>query len=54
VSGQTYLLERGTNLAATPAFRPIATGIVGQAGETAYTDTNAIGRGPFYYRVSVR
>jgi hypothetical protein len=54
VGGQTYLLERGTNLASNPPFRTLATGIVGQAGKTAYSDTNAAGAGPFYYRVRVR
>jgi PKD repeat protein len=54
VSGQTYFLERSTNLAESPAFQTIASNIVGQATQTAYSDTNAVGRGPFYYRVSVR
>ena len=27
--------------------------LVGQAGATTYTDTNAVGPGPFFYRVVV-
>jgi len=53
VSGQTYFLERSTNLAVNPAFQTIATNIVGQAGETVYLDTGAPGLGSFFYRVNV-
>jgi hypothetical protein len=52
--GVNYFLERCTNLGASPLlFTPVATGIPGQPGTTAYTDTNAVGRGPFFYRVGV-
>jgi hypothetical protein len=54
VSGQAYFVERSTNLSMNPAFQTIATNIIGQAGETVYSDTSAAGVGPFYYRVSVR
>jgi hypothetical protein len=54
VSGQTYFLERATNLAAQPAFAPLASNLIGQADTTVFTDTNAAGPGPFYYRVGVR
>jgi len=47
-------VERSTNLSMNPAFQTIATNIIGQAGETVYSDTSAAGVGPFYYRVSVR
>ena len=51
VAGVNYFLERSPNLA-TP-FTFLATNITGQAGTTSYADTNAIGTGPFFYRVGV-
>jgi len=53
VSARTYFVERGTNLGAQTPFLPLATEIVGQAGTTTYLDTNAVGAGPFFYRVGV-
>jgi hypothetical protein len=53
VSGITYFLQRSTDLGAVPAFVSLQTNLVGQAGTTTYTDTNAIGPGPFFYRVGV-
>ncbi len=54
VPGVNYFLERGTNLAG-PAivFEPLVTNIPGQPGITTFLDTNAIGLGPFFYRVGV-
>jgi hypothetical protein len=51
--GINYFLERSTNLSALPAFVLLATNVFGQAGTTSFTDTNAIGSGPFFYRVGV-
>ncbi|MEI2723264.1 MAG: hypothetical protein V9H26_06870 [Verrucomicrobiota bacterium] len=48
-----YFLERSTNLSATPPFTPLATGLSGHAGTTAYTDPSALGGGSFFYRVGV-
>jgi Bacterial TSP3 repeat len=54
VAGVNYFLERSS--AASSAFTPLATNIPGQPGTnsyTSYTDTNAIGAGPWFYRVGV-
>jgi len=54
VSGLNYFLERGIDLGTQPHFLPLATNIVGQPGTTTFTDTNAVGPGPFFYRVRVQ
>jgi hypothetical protein len=54
VSGINYILQRSTDLAAHPAFHPVLSNIVGQAGTTMITDTNAAGAWPCYYRVGVQ
>jgi hypothetical protein len=51
VTGVNYFLERST--AVSSAFTPLATSLPGQPGTTTYTDTNAIGAGPWFYRVGV-
>ena len=51
LTNRTYSVERSTNLGAAPPFQPLATGIIGQAGTTSYTDTNAPSAGPTFYRV---
>ena len=48
-----YFLERGTDLAVQPSFLLMKSNITGQASTTAYLDTNAVGAGPFFYRVGV-
>jgi len=52
-AGVNYFLERSTNLTASPAFVPLATNLPGQTGTTSFTDTNAAGTAPFFYRVGV-
>jgi len=54
VSHRTYFLERSTNLGVAPAFLPLSSNIVGQAGSTTLLDTNAAGIGPVFYRVGVQ
>jgi hypothetical protein len=54
VSGKTYSLERSTNLRSQPAFSVLQSSIVGQDTNATYTDTNAVGPGPFFYRVGVQ
>ena len=53
-SSRTYFIERSTNLAALPAFAILITNVPGQSGTTTYTDSTAIGPGPFFYRVGVQ
>jgi hypothetical protein len=52
VAGVNYFLERTANPVAP--FTLLATNILGQAGTTSYGDTNAAGKGPFFYRVGIR
>jgi hypothetical protein len=54
IDGKSYLLERSTNLAAQPAFETVVPDLTGAADTTFYLDTNATGRGPFFYRVGVQ
>ena len=54
VSDRTYYLQRSADLSAQPAFFTIQNNIGGQPGTTTYTDTNAVGSGPYLYRVGVQ
>ncbi len=54
VSGISYFLQSSTNLGAQPAFFTIQSNIVGQTGTTSCTDTNAVGSGPYFFRVGVQ
>jgi hypothetical protein len=53
VAGVTYLLERGMDLGVSPAFTPLAGGLVGKTGTTSHTDTNAPSATTLFYRVGV-
>jgi len=54
VAGLNYFLERATYLGTQPSFLPLAANIIGRPGKTTFTDTNAVGVGPFFYRVGVQ
>jgi hypothetical protein len=54
VAGINYFIQRGSDLGAQPPFSTIQSNIVGLAGTTSYIDTNAVGSGPFFYRVGVQ
>jgi hypothetical protein len=54
VYGMTYFLQRSSNFVAEPSFSTIQTNLAGQIGTTTYTDTTAVGPGPFFYRVGVQ
>ena len=49
VNGVNYFVQRTADLRAPLAT--IATNLPGQTGTTSYTDPNATGSGPFFYRV---
>ena len=48
----SYFLERSPNLASAP-FTLLATNLAGQVGTTSFTDPNAAGSSPLFYRVGV-
>jgi hypothetical protein len=50
ISGVYYYLQRSTNLADTPPFVIVRSNILGNS----FNDTNAVGGGPFFYRVGVQ
>jgi hypothetical protein len=54
VAGRTCFLERAADLGGSPAFLPLAVGIPGQPGTTAFTDTNALSLGRTLYRVGIQ
>lgn len=54
VAGRRYTLECATDLGAAPGFSVLQSGISGEPGVTSWTDTNAVGSGPRFYRVRVQ
>jgi hypothetical protein len=53
-TGVNYFIQRGSDLSATTPFVTIQDNVAGQTNTTSFTDTNAIGDGPFFYRVGVQ
>jgi hypothetical protein len=51
VSSRTYFVQRSSDL---KLFATVSPDIPGQPAITSFADTNAIGSGPFFYRVGVR
>ncbi len=54
VSGVSYFLQRSSDLSTQPPFSTVQSNLVGQPNTTSYTDTSAIGAGPFFYRVGIQ
>jgi hypothetical protein len=54
VTNRSYFLERATDLSSPAVFQSVQDNLAGQPGTTSYTDTNAVGTGPFFYRVGVQ
>jgi hypothetical protein len=53
VTAVNYFVQRSPDLAIPQSFVTIATNLPGSAGATSFTDTNAVGDGPLFYRVGV-
>lgn len=53
VSGKYYTVLRSTNLAATPAFTPLASHIPGVGTAISYTDTDINANVPYFYKIEV-
>jgi hypothetical protein len=54
VNGVDYLIQRSADLSGQPPFSTIQSNIIGLPGLTSYTDTSAVGDGPFFYRVGLQ
>ncbi len=53
VAGRSYFLERGADVSDTSNFTRFATNIAGRTNTTSFSDTNAVGASPRFYRVGV-
>ncbi len=55
VRGRNYYIQCSTNLAGHPAFSTIQSNLANPFGTTVFFgDTNAVGAGPYFYRVGVQ
>jgi hypothetical protein len=53
ITDRSYYLQRAADLGGTVNFITVATNIVGLTNTTIYVDSNAIGSGPFFYRIGI-
>lgn len=53
VTNRTYSLERAVSLGAAHVFEVVRSNLTGSDRITSFTDTSAMGAGPFFYRVRV-
>lgn len=54
VSQKIYFLQRSSNLAGSPVFSSIRSNLSTFNTTSSFTDTNAVGTGPYFYRVGVQ
>ena len=52
VTGIEYRVEKAADLGSVAPFSVLASGILGQADSTRFTDTTATATGPYFYRVA--
>jgi hypothetical protein len=53
ITDRSYYLQRATDLGGTVDFTTVATNIVGLTNTTTCVDSNAVGSGPFFYRIGI-
>lgn len=53
-AGRKYFLQRAVDLGAQSGFMMLATNITSQGSSTSYTDRQAFGSGPFFYRAGIQ
>jgi hypothetical protein len=54
VTNRAYSVQRTTDLRQPPTFFTLTNNLPGQPGTTSFTDSNATGPGPFFYRVGIQ
>jgi hypothetical protein len=53
ITDRSYYLQRATDLGGMVNFITVATNIVGLTNTTIFVDSNAVGSGPFFYRIGI-
>lgn len=51
VTNRSYYLQRAVDLGGQQSFSTLQSNLVGHTGVTTYSDTTAVGVGPYFYRV---